>query len=163
MGNPKSVFVSYARRDKEAARSLIDELRRSGFSVLGDPEELQTAKDWQKATENAIKSADAVIVLIGGEVAPSKYQELEWSCTLESYWADRTKSLIPVLIGDAALPSFLSRFQALHLPDAASGWNAVIQALQSQGGEPIPKTQDMAQLRERLQSVEDFAESLKKE
>lgn len=163
MGKTKKVFVSYARRDAAAARTLVDELRRNKFSVLGDGQGSTAGEDWQKATEDSIQSADAVIVLIAGNSAPTKYQELEWSCTLESYWADRTKSLIPVLIGDTPLPSFAARFQALRLPDATSGWGAVIQALQNQGVEPAPTiVKDTAQLRERLKNVEMFAQSIKK-
>lgn len=164
MGISKNVFVSYSRRDEAVAQTLIGELSRHGFSASGGSESFKSDADWQKAVEEAIRSAEAVIVLIGNNSEPTKYQEFEWSCTLESYWADRTKLLIPVLIGDAKLPSFVARFQALRLPDAASGWSAVIRALQSQVVQPAPIVlKDTAKLRERLKSVEKFAHSIKKD
>lgn len=167
MGQAKKLFVSYARRDEAAARSLIDALRQNNFSVVGDPKELTAEQNWQKVTEEAIQSADAVIVLVaGGDEAPTKYQGYEWSCTLEAYWADQTKLLIPVVIGNAALPSFLARFQALRVSDAARemDWSAVIQKLQSQvvTSEPVVAVRDTAKLRERLETVADLAQRIKK-
>lgn len=164
MGKLKNVFVSFARRDEAAAHSLLEELRRENFSVSGGEQDFKADADWQKAVEAAIRSAEAVIVLIASNATPTKYQGVEWSATLECYWADRTKSLIPVLIGDAELPSFVARFQALRLPDATSGWSAVIQALQGQAVGPNPiLLKDTAKLRERLKSVEAFAQSIKKD
>ena len=159
----KKLFVSYAKRDETAARSLIDALRQNNFSVVGDPKELTVEQNRQEVTEEAIQSADAVIVLVAGDEAPTKYQDHEWSYTLEAYWADQTKLLIPVVIGNAALPSFLARFHALRVPDVAKGWSAVIQALQSQVMTPEPVVvKDMAKLRERLKTVEDLAQRIKK-
>ncbi len=164
MGQAKKVFVSYNRRDDAVARGLIDELRQHHFAILGDPRDLQAGESWQDKTEEAIRTADAVIVLITGSGAPTKYQDHEWSCTLESYWADQSKLLIPVLIGDAPLPSFVARFQALRLADPTAGWDAVIEALQSQAAHSSPAAaKDTTQLRERLKSLESFAQSLRKD
>lgn len=164
MGKVNSIFVSFARRDESAARSLIEELRRNNFSVSGGEGDFKTDVDWQKTAEAAIRSADAVIVLVAGDASPTKYQELEWSVILESHWDNPKKLLIPVLIGDAKLPSFLARFQALHLAEPLGSWIPVIQALQGQAAEPKPITpKDTAQLRERLKNVETFAHTIKKE
>ena len=163
MRQAKKLFVSYARRDEATARSLIEALRQNDFSVVGDPKELTSEQNWQEVTEEAIQSADAVIVLVASDEAPTKYQDHDWSYTLEAYWADQTKMLIPVVIGDAALPSFLARFHALRVADAARGWSPVIQALQSQVETPKPiVVKDMAKLRERLETVEDLAQRIKK-
>jgi hypothetical protein len=162
MRQAKRIFVSYARRNEAAARSLIDALRQNSFSVVGDPKET-SGQNWQEVTEEAIQSADAVIVLVASDETPTKYQDHEWSYTLEAYWADQTKLLIPVVIGDAALPSFLARFHALRVPDAAKGWSAVIHALQSQVVTPESVVvKDTAKLRERLKTVEDLAQRIKK-
>lgn len=164
MAKAKNVFVSYARRDEAVARSLIDEVRRHNFSVSLGEQDFKTDVDWQKAVEVAIRSADAVILLLAGNAAPTKYQELEWSATLESHWDDPKKLLIPVLIGDANLPSFAASFQALRLPDANVDWTPVIQALQGQGAAPDPLgLKDPLKLKERLKSVELFAKSMKKD
>ena len=164
MGKAKKVFVSYARRDEAAAQSLIEELRRDNFSVSGGEGDFKTDVDWQKTAEAAIRSADAVIVIVASNAPPTKYQELEWSVILESHWDDPKKLLIPVLIGDAKLPSFLARFQALRLPQGSGNWRPVIEALQGQAAEPKPMTpKDTAQLKERLKSVETFAQSIKKD
>jgi hypothetical protein len=164
MGKVKTVFVSFARSDESAARSLIEELRRNNFSVFDGVGVFKTDLDWQKTSEAAIRSVDAVIVLVASDEPPTKYQELEWSVILESHWDDPKKLLIPVLIGNVKLPTFLARFQALRLPNAFGNWSPVIQALQSQAGEPKPMTsKDTAQLRERLKNVETFAHSIKKD
>jgi hypothetical protein len=164
MGKGKTVFVSFARRDEAAARSLIEELRHHNFSVSDGAGDFKTDLDWQKTSEAAIRSADAVIVLVASDAPPTKYQELEWSVILESHWDDPKKLLIPVLIGNVKLPSFLARFQALRLPNASGNWSPVIQSLQGQAAEPKPMTsKDTAQLRERLKNVETFAHSIKKD
>ncbi len=164
MGKVKNVFVSYARRDEAAARSLVEELHRHNFSVFDGVGDFKTDLDWQKTSEAAIRTADAVIVLVVSDAPPTKYQELEWSVILESHWDDPKKLLIPVLIGDAKLPSFIARFQALRLAETSGNWSPVIQALQGQAAEPKPMTsKDTAQLRERLKNVETFAHSIKKD
>ena len=120
--------------------------------------------DWQKAVEEAIRAADAVILLLGSSVAPTKYQELEWSVALESYWANRNKLLIPVLLGDAVLPSFAASFQALRMPEACWDWSPVMEALLHGRGvlpDSTPK-KDSSRLTERLKNVEAFAQSIKK-
>ena len=164
MGKLKNVFVSFSRRDEAAGRSLIEELRRHYFSVSGEVGDFNADVDWQKAVEEAIRSAEAVILLLGSSAAPTKHQELEWSITLESHWADPKKLLIPVLLGDASLPSFVANFQAFRLANADGGWGPVIQALiQGQVVEANPiVVKDTAKLRERLKSVEEFAQSIKK-
>ena len=164
MENVKSVFVSYARRDEAAVRRLINELRRHNFSVSDGVGDFKTDSDWQKMFEAAVRSADAVIVFIASAEPPTKYQELEWSVILESHWDDPKKLLIPVLVGNVKLPSFLARFQALRLPNASGNWSPVIQALQVQAMELKPLTpKDSEQLKERLRNVETFAQSIKKD
>ena len=93
MGKLKNVFVSFSRRDEAAARSLIDELSRHNFFVSGGMGDFKADADWQKAVEASIRTADAVIVLLGSKAAPTKYQELEWSEILESHWADSFPTL----------------------------------------------------------------------
>lgn len=164
MGKVKSAFVSFARRDEVVARRLIEELRRHNFAVSDAEGDLKAGADWQKALEHAIRAADAVIVLVGRNAAPTKYQELEWSTILESYWDDPTKLLVPVLVGDAKVPSFLAGFQFIRISDENGDWGAVIAALQDRATEEKRSVQkDMTQLQERLKSVENFAHSLKKD
>src|SRR5262245_8917823 len=147
-----------------AARSLIEELRHHNFSVSDGVGDFKTDLDWQKTSEAAIRSTDAVIVLVASDAPPTKYQELEWSVILESHWDDPKTLLIPVLIGNVKLPSFLARFRALSFPNASGDWSLVIQALQGQAAELKPMTsKDTAQLRERLKNVETFAHSIKKD
>jgi len=56
------VFLSHAGVDTEAARELVERLRRSGISVWFDRDSLSPGDAWMKTLEEAIRNSSAMLV-----------------------------------------------------------------------------------------------------
>jgi hypothetical protein len=59
-----TVFISYGREDEEAAKRLWRNLRRFGYDVWFDQRSLSPGQSWKSSIVQAIRAADAVIVLL---------------------------------------------------------------------------------------------------
>lgn len=59
------------------------------------------------ADRGATRSAQDILVLLGPKQADDPAQRYTWQAALEAIWETPTKQLIPVLLPDAKLPSFV--------------------------------------------------------
>lgn len=57
------VFVSYSRKDKACAAKIARQLEAQGFRVWIDLESIEGGDDWRQSIQEAIPSAEAVILL----------------------------------------------------------------------------------------------------
>ena len=95
------VFLSYSQPDRKAAEELARSLRDAGFAVWLDMWELAVGASWKDWIEQAIRSASAVIICVGGSGA-SQWQRGEYRTVLQfEAMADKSKPLIPVLLPGA--------------------------------------------------------------
>jgi TolB-like protein/Tfp pilus assembly protein PilF len=107
-----SVFVSYSRTDLDRARPVIALLEGAGFDVWWDGR-LEGGENYLAITENALETADCVLVL--------------WSQTsVGSHWArDEAQRgrergcLVPLSLDGTMAPLGFRQFQLLDI----SGWN----------------------------------------
>ena len=102
------VFISYAKEDWAAARTLADALVNAGFSVWWD-RDVPPGKAWHEVIGRQLDGAGCVIVLWSGESAQSRWVRDE---------ADRAASrgcLIPVLVENIAVPLGFGQIQAADL------------------------------------------------
>ena len=107
-----SVFVSYSRTDLDRARPVIALLEGAGFDVWWDGR-LEGGENYLAITENALETADCVLVL--------------WSQTsVGSHWvrdeAQRGRErgcLVPLSLDGTMAPLGFRQFQLLDI----SGWN----------------------------------------
>lgn len=99
------VFLSYSAADRKIAERLKEGLRDRGLSVA----ELRTVPgvQWRAEVEEAIRSVDDILVLVGARRSDDPAQQLTWQAALEAVWEDSRKRLIPILLRDAALPPFV--------------------------------------------------------
>lgn len=168
MGQITSVFLSYALQDRELVQKLIDALEAGGIEAFSSARTLDTGTEWQHI-EQAIKAADAVVVVVGSKGEPDRTQQFEWRVALEEKWEKPGKRLIPLLLRNAPLPSFLSGRQGLRVRDPKKEWGkAVVQLLhllkdeQPESGELLSTEQEApAKRRARLQYIEEAAENLR--
>lgn len=125
-----NVFISHAHQDRRLAQKLSEELHGHGISTFPSAENLKAGPDWQQQEiEEAIKLATAVIVLVDPKRQPDDRQRFEWSTALEEAWKDPRKQLIPFLLGNAELPSFLSHRQGLRVRDPKNEWGRAVAEL----------------------------------
>jgi hypothetical protein len=168
MSKIKDVFISYAHRDRGLAEKLIKKLQAHDISISA-AENLEVGEHWQMEIEQAVKSADAVIVLVDPKREPDSHQQFEWSAALEAEWEDSSKRLIPLLLGNAEPPSFLLSRQALRVKNPKKEWNRALDELVRVLNKDLTESAEFGSIEEedpskrceRLQYIEKTAHTLK--
>jgi hypothetical protein len=171
MERKTQVFISFshAPHERTLVEKLIKALHAHQISTCATAEHRAAGANWQREVEQAVKSADAVIVLVDPKREPDQRQQFEWRVALETQWENPEKRLIPVLLENAELPSFLSSQPALRVKDPQRDWERAVEALVhvvnnelAEAGEFLSvEREDPAKRRERLQHIEEAAQSLK--
>ena len=179
MGEVKNVFVSYPPRYSKLADNVVSELATHGLKPSSTKivtSLLPTTGDKpapgvqeRREVERAVQSADAVIVIVGPKGELDKQQQFEWRAALEAEWENSEKRLIPVLLQNAELPSFLSSKQGLRVRDPRRDWDRAVKALICLLKDEEPQARDLitveeedpAKRRERLQYIERAAQAMK--
>ena len=110
-GDRASVFVSYSRTDKSQARQIIDLLESAGFQVWWD-DALEPGATYVETTEQALESAEAVVVLWTKTSTGSNWVRDEAMSGRER------NCLVPVSMDGSVAPLGFRQFQALDF----SGW-----------------------------------------
>ena len=121
------IFVSYAREDEGAARTMVAALENAGLRVWWD-REIPPGKTWDEVIGRALDTASCVLVLWSRNSVQSRWVREE---------ADRAASrgrLIPVLIEKVDQPFGFGRIQAADLTgwrgDASHpGFSALVRAI----------------------------------
>jgi hypothetical protein len=65
-------FVSYARKDLEVARALVEAMRAAGDAVTWD-QDIDAGKDFRRTIAELIRAAPAVVVIWSPESAESRF------------------------------------------------------------------------------------------
>jgi adenylate cyclase len=108
------VFLSYNRGDQEVARRFAQGLEAQGFSVWWDAT-LRSGEAYDEVTENALKTAKAVVVLWSQKSVVSRWVRAEATI------GDRNKTLVPVMIEACERPIMFELTQTADL----SRWQGV--------------------------------------
>lgn len=131
-----NVFVSYAAADRPWAEKLKNALREHGISVWGDTAELNPGESWTDRIEQAIRNAEAIVVLAESQSAPDEKQRRTWQSALEAVWADSSKRLIPFLLGEVEVPRFVrasvsssASLPVIRVREPEQDWEPAIQNL----------------------------------
>ena len=165
----KSVFISYPEKDRKLAEKLTKSLQAEGISTTWVDKVIEPGTNWQQRLEAAIGSADAIIVLVDSRHEPDRSQRFEWTMALEAKWKNPDKKLIPLLLRNAELPSFLADKQAIRVNDLSKEWDQAVERLmrilkdeqtESEKSSSI-KLADYSEWLDRLKYIEDQAEVLK--
>jgi hypothetical protein len=116
-----TVFLSYSSADKKLAERLREELQCRGVSVRPADSAPIPGSEWVKEMEAAIRSADAILVLARPNGEADEAQRFTWQEALTAVWQDAAKRIVPILLGDAKVPTFIYSsgipFQAVRIPD----------------------------------------------
>jgi hypothetical protein len=116
----RQVFISHSSADRKLASKLCKMLWRRGLEVWWDEPASKDRADWRRWTEDAIRLAKLVLVLVRPG-SPDEAQRFTWQETLLSAWRDPFKKILPLLLEDASIPPFVyssSRpFLVVRLPD----------------------------------------------
>src|SRR5262249_29470188 len=115
MSDKLNVFVSCSQRDRRQARTLIKGLEASGISIISAAEDLSAGDTRDSEIGKAIRDADAVVILVDSGHEPDAFQRAEWQAAVDAGWEEPNKRLVPLLLGDAEAPSFLSNRLAIRV------------------------------------------------
>jgi len=161
----EKVFISYANRERAFVEQLVKELSLHGYEAQADWM-LKQGTDWKREIRHGLQTADAVLLVVGR--GPRGEQRQEWAVALEAKWKDPQMLLIPILLDNARVPSFLSRFPALKTdPDDVSGavkkvLRAFAAARSGPDRRPVRADREESLKRgKRLEYIEKAAESLR--
>lgn len=119
------IFLSYNREDQLVARLFAEGFERAGLSVWWDVT-LRSGEAYDEVTENALRSAGAVVVLWSQRSVVSRWVRAE--ATL----ADRSKTLVPAMIEACERPIMFELTQTADLShwqgdDADPVWRAFVE------------------------------------
>ena len=109
-----SVFLSYDREDTDKARSIASALEKAGHSVWWDLH-VRGGAQFSKVIEEALKAADAVVVLWSKQSIDSAWVRDEAAAGRD------TGRLVPVTIDGTQAPLGFRQFQTIDLSKRRSG------------------------------------------
>jgi hypothetical protein len=100
------VFFSHSHADRALAARLRRSLEEEGvtFNIVDEPP--VPGNGWRSQVEEAINSADAILLLLSSPTKVDEPQRLSWMLALQSVWENPAKRWIPILLKDAELPAF---------------------------------------------------------
>lgn len=116
VANVADVFLSYKREDLEYAKKIAAAIAKEGFSVFFDVHDdvgIDVGEGWDHRLERELAEAKAVVVLW------SQLSVMSNNVRDEARRAAARQILIPVKLGDCAVPLGLGLLQTVDLED----WN----------------------------------------
>jgi hypothetical protein len=119
-----TVFLSYDRSNKGAAKRLANELGGRGITVWLDEKSLLAGELWPEALGEAIAASDALVLLWSREAAKSDSVKREWASALA-----QNKRVLPCLLDRTALPPSLASFHGIDARNLAESADHVANSI----------------------------------
>lgn len=147
--DPVRVFLVAAHEDAPLARRIRTVLERHGLDVWM-PDAVAAGTSFGRAVDEAIRSADAVLVLATPTSSRSAWVSAEVAVASAARLRDPRKIVVPVVVDDGrSIPPLLADTQALFLgrdflagDDGASGLGTFAEHLRRGDVRPVPRTAD---------------------
>ena len=118
------IFISHSNEDGEATLDIVSALRRAGYGVWVDFENIRGGAEWLCEIEAGIERCDAVVLVLSAASRQSTWVERE--CL---YAYQLRKPVITALIADVLIPLHLINIQYCDLRDRRSGLAKLLEAL----------------------------------
>jgi len=118
-----TVFLSYAHKDFDAARRLVDELRAAGVAVWFDKDNLKGGQRWRPAISDAIENSQYFVALLSSQSVSHRGQvqeELSEALEVLRRVPESETFLIPVRLDDAKPTN--RELRQLHWVDLFPDW-----------------------------------------
>lgn len=107
-GPPKTVFISYSRKDKSFVQQMAKDLQQRGISVWVDVWDIKAGMGWTNAIEMAIDKSDTFLLIVTPDSVKSTVVEKEITRAF-----DKKKRSIPVIYKPAELPLLVNNNNAI--------------------------------------------------
>ena len=119
-----NIFISHSNEDNEETLIIVDSLRRAGYGVWVDFENIRGGAAWLCEIEAGIERCDAVVLVLSAASRQSTWVERE--CL---YAYQLRKPVITALIADVLIPLHLINIQYCDLRERDKGAAKLLQAL----------------------------------
>lgn len=119
-----NIFISHSNEDHEATEFIVAALRRAGYGVWVDFENIRGGAEWLCEIEAGIERCDAVVLVLSASSRQSTWVERE--CL---YAYQLRKPVITALIADVLIPLHLINIQYCDLRERRSGLTKLLEAL----------------------------------
>jgi WD40 repeat protein len=104
-----SLFISYSRKDKEAAHRLTEAFKDQDFDLWIDWEDIEPTVDWWREIEKGIEQSDSFLILLSPASVHSSV------CKQEIEHASRNgKRLIPVVVQEIQVEEVVPELRHLN-------------------------------------------------
>lgn len=100
------IFISYSRKDTQIADSLARDLTSVGVDVWMDREDIEVGERWSTAIQNALETAQAMVLVLSPDSMSSSNVEDEFT-----YFLDNNKPIVPIMVRQTRLHFQLHRLQ----------------------------------------------------
>jgi len=135
------IFVSYSRRDETDVRDLVTRLKRDGFDIWFDRDEILGGQRWKDVVSQVVEEALAVIICISSHWINEKgYVQNELRLIIEAskVQPQSTTWIIPVRLDeDEDIPWALRDLHYIDL-NSSGGYGELARALASVAGAKSP-------------------------
>jgi HEAT repeat protein len=122
-----NVFIAYDREDSDFAELVQARLTKAGHRALMDYDSLHAGDDWRDKLDQAIREADALVVIMTPEASASEYVTYEWAFALGA-----GVKVIPVELETTVFHPRLEVLQRLDFTDKAKrAWDALMAEVQA--------------------------------
>lgn len=102
------IFISYARADSAFARRLVEDLSEYDLALWLDVINIPKGANWDIEVQKGLDSSDLMLVLLSPDSVNSQNVADEWS-----YFIEKNKPVLPLLIAPTEVPFRLSRRQRI--------------------------------------------------
>ena len=124
-----TIFISYARDDREIAEQIYRELARQDYRVFFDEQSLKLGDEWEKTITTSIEDAverGFVLMLLSPAYLTSKWCARERAYAFELLGSKPLNNIVPIIVKDEALvkshlPTELRDIQCVNLTDGPIG------------------------------------------
>ncbi len=121
------VFISYSRENVTFAEQLYQDLSDYDLKIWMDMHSIQHGANWDAEVQKGLDGSDLMIVLLSPASVSSQNVADEWS-----YFLEKNKSIVPLMIAPCDVPFRLSRRQRVDFTaNYQSGFQELIRAIGS--------------------------------
>lgn len=124
------VFISHSHQDKPVVGLIVERLKLDGHEVWIDHLKLKPGDNISRKIQEGIATADAFLVVVSQNSLSSKWVQQEFSSLALNELSKREPKIIPVLIDESTVPSYLSNYLYIDLSrDLAGGLDSLAKSL----------------------------------
>jgi 5'-deoxynucleotidase YfbR-like HD superfamily hydrolase len=107
------IFLSHSSKDKPIVKRIRDDLSSYHYKTWLDQEDIPFGGSIVEHIENGLADSDVLIVFLSQNSVISKWVRAEWQVQFFKQLSENNITILPILLNDCTIPSFLSNIKFL--------------------------------------------------